>query len=306
MANRNLDNSWDRLRYFLSVARTGTLSAAAGQLGTEHTTVARHIRLLETELRCQLFHRTNQGYELTEAGQRVLAKAEAVESAIVSTRITAADEGQVAGTVRIGAPDDFGTMFLAPVLGILTKRHPRLAVEIFATPRQFSLSKREADIAIGLSAPHQIRVVSRRLTDYHLYIYASNAYLESSKPILQKEDLQSHSFISYSEEMIFSPEVDYLNFVSSEAEASIRSMTLVAQAYAAAGGAGLCILPSFFERSFPDLVPVLPKQISLTRSFHMHIHEDHRKAPHIQAATTFIAEQVEVHAALFRPKILNE
>ena len=68
MANRKPSESWDNLRYFLAVARTGTLSAAAEQLGTEHTTVARHVQALEEELDSRLFHRSNSGYGLTEVG----------------------------------------------------------------------------------------------------------------------------------------------------------------------------------------------------------------------------------------------
>lgn len=302
MANKHLENSWDGLRYFLAVARTGTLSAAAASLGTEHTTVSRHVRILEEELRAQLFHRSNQGYELTKAGERFLQKVENVESAIVSARVTATDEVQVAGTVRIGAPDGFGTIILAPLLAELTGRHPQLTIEIFATPRLFSLSKREADLAITLSVPQQIRVVSRRLTDYHLYVYASQDYLEGASKILTREDMRYHPLISYAEEQIFTPEVDYLGLIGPDVTARIRSVSLVAQAHATLGGAGLCILPSFFEKTFPALVPVLPAEVSLKRSFHMHIHEDHRKAPHIRAVADFIAEMVEKNSTLFSPK----
>jgi hypothetical protein len=61
-------------------------------------------------------------------------------------------------------------------------------------------------------------------------------------------------------------------------------------------------LPGFAERTFPELVAVLPDQISIKRSFHIHIHEDHRKATHIRAVATFIAEKVEANASLFRAK----
>jgi DNA-binding transcriptional LysR family regulator len=81
MANRKRSQSWDNLRYFLAVARTGTLSAAAEQLGTEHTTVARHTHALEEELNSRLFHRSNSGYGLTEAGERLFAGGGAVERA---------------------------------------------------------------------------------------------------------------------------------------------------------------------------------------------------------------------------------
>jgi DNA-binding transcriptional LysR family regulator len=300
MGNRQLSQSWDDFRYFLAVARTGTLSAAAAQLGTEHTTVARHIRSLEEELDSRLFHRTNSGYGLTEAGERLLVTADAIESAVVSARAVAESEGQtISGTVRIGAPDGFGTLFLAPRIGALTRQHPMLDIEIFAIPRLFSLSKREADIAIGLSVPEQMRIVSRRLTDYRLYVYASEAYLENVPPIRATDDLKDHPAIGYIEELIYTPEINFLGAIGSNAEARIRSTSLLVQVHAALGGAGLCILPAFIASSYPSLVPILPKQVALTRSFHMHIHEDHRRAAHVKAVASFIAAEVERNARLF-------
>jgi DNA-binding transcriptional LysR family regulator len=299
MANRQLDNSWDEFRYFLAVARTGTLCAAAAQLGTEHTTVASHIHMLEEELKSRLFHRSNQGCQLTEEGQRLLLTAEAVESAVVSAKASATGERQIAGTVRVGAPDGFGAVFLAPRLGALTRLYPMLDVEIFATPRLFSLTKREADIAIGLSVPQHMRVVSRRLTDFRFFVYGSRAYLDAAPPIRSSEDMQHHPIIGYVEEMVFAPQLNFLSAIGPKVEARIRSTSLVAQAHAVLGGAGLCILPAFIGSSYPTLVPVLPETVSLTRSYHMHIHEDNRKAAHIRAVATFIAEEVARNTALF-------
>ncbi|NTB95499.1 LysR family transcriptional regulator [Agrobacterium tumefaciens] len=299
MGNRKKDNTWDGFRYFLAVARTGTLSAAALQLDTDHTTVGRHVRMLEKDLGCQLFHRSNHGYELTDPGAKLLSKVEAVEGAIVEARSATADEKEISGTVRIGAPDGFGTVFLAPRLVQLRRRYPHLHVEIFATPRIFSLTKREAEIAVSLSAPNQLRVVSRRLTDYRLFIFASKEYLASADPIISIVDLCRHEFVGYSEEMLFSPEVSYLKSIGPEVDAGIRSVSLVAQAYAALGGGGLCVLPAFFNIAFPQLIPVLPTEFSLERSFHMHIHEDHKKAPHVRAVASFIAEQVARASSLF-------
>src|ERR1700724_243989 len=92
MGNKKPSQNWDDVRYFLAVARTGTLSAAARQLGTEHTTVARHIQALEDELNSRLFHKSNSGYGLTDAGERLLAGAEAIESAYVSAKAAASSE----------------------------------------------------------------------------------------------------------------------------------------------------------------------------------------------------------------------
>ena len=299
MTNRQLNDSWDRFRYFLAVARTGTLAEAAVQLGTEHTTVGRHIRMLEDMLKNQLFHRSNQGYQLTEAGQRLLSTAEAMESAVLSAKAAAADEQQIAGTVRVGATDGFGAIFLAPRVGALTSLHPMLNLEIVAAPRIFSLSKREADIVIGLAVPEQSRIVSRRLTDYNLFVYGSRAYLDAAPAIFTAEDLRAHPIISYVEELVNAPQLDYLSAIVPDIEARIRTTGTFPQIYAALGGAGLCILPAYVGSSFPTLIPVFPEKISLTRSYHMHIHEDHRKAPHVRAVASFIAAEVEKNPTLF-------
>jgi DNA-binding transcriptional LysR family regulator len=102
----------DDPRYFLAVARTGTLSAAAEQLGTEYTTVARHTQALEDELNSRLFHKSNSGYGLTDAGEELLAGAEAIEGAYIFAKAAVSSEGQpITGTVRLNDPMGLGTSF---------------------------------------------------------------------------------------------------------------------------------------------------------------------------------------------------
>jgi DNA-binding transcriptional LysR family regulator len=300
MANRKPGQNWDDLRYFLAVARTGTLSAAAAQLGTEHTTVARHIHALEDELNSRLFHKSNSGYGLTDAGERLIAGAEALESAYVFAKAAASSEGQtIIGTVRIGAPDGFGSVFLAPRVRSLTDRHPQLEIEILPSARLFSLLKREADIAIGLSSPEHMRVVSRRLTDHQLYVYASRAYLNEAAPIVAREDLKKHPFIGFVEELLFAPQLNYPDLIGADVEPRIRSTNVLTQLHATLSGSGLCMLPAFVASGYPTLAPVLPEQVSLTRPLHMHIHEDHRRAAHVREVAAFIAAQVERNRSLF-------
>jgi DNA-binding transcriptional LysR family regulator len=153
---------WDDLRFFLAVARAGRLTAAARQLEADHTTVSRRISALEGALRAKLFERKPQGYSLTEQGERLLGLAEGMETQAlaVASQVGGADLA-LSGTVRIGAPDGIGTYFLAPELGALAERHPDLTLQLVALPRTFSLSKREADIAITLEQPTEGRLVSR-------------------------------------------------------------------------------------------------------------------------------------------------
>ena len=300
MANRKLSQSWDNLRYFLAVARTGTLSAAAEQLGTDHTTVARHIHALEEELTSGLFSRSNSGYGLTAMGERLLAGAEAIESAYASAKAAASSEGQtISGTVRIATPDSFGSLFLAPRVRVLTDRHPKLKIEFLVTARQFSLLKGEADIAIVFSRPEHMRLVSRRLTDYRMYVYGSLAYLEKATPIVTIEDLKNHPFIGYVEELLFAPELSFAEAIGADIEPRIRSTNVLAQLHATLSGSGLCVLPAFVASSYPTHVPILPEKVSITMSYHMHIHEDHRRVARVREVAAFIAAEVERDRSLF-------
>lgn len=292
-------DNWDDYRYFLAVARGGTLSAAAAQLGTEHTTVARHVQALERVLNTRLFHKSHVGYALTAAGERLLATAEAIESALLASKAAAAGEQDIAGVVRVGAPDGFGSMFLAPRIHTLTAQHPRLEVEIFAAARLFSLTRREADIAIGLSGADHLRVASRRLTDYRMYVYGAKSYLKRAAKIHTKQDLLAHPFIGYVEEHLFSPELNFASATGVDYHPRVRSTNLLTQVQATLAGQCLCIIPAYVAAAFPQLVPVLPDQVEVTRTFHMHVHEDHWKAAHVRAVANFIAEQVDASVSLF-------
>jgi DNA-binding transcriptional LysR family regulator len=124
---------WNHLRAFLAVARTGRLTAAAARLGADHATVSRHIAGLEAALQARLFERAPTGYSLTPQGERLLPAAEQVEA------LTLAAEGEVlgadrsvSGVVRIGAPEGFGSYFLAPRLARLAEAHPQLEIELVA------------------------------------------------------------------------------------------------------------------------------------------------------------------------------
>jgi DNA-binding transcriptional LysR family regulator len=299
MAGRKRAQNWDDLRHFLAVARTGTLSAAAEILGTDHTTVARHIQRLEERLTTRVFYRSNLGYDLTASGEQLRPIAETMEASYILAASMESENPAVSGIIRIGAPDGFGTGFLAPRIHKLAAQHPKLEIELLATARVFSLSKREADIVISLTSPQHARVVSRRLTDYRLCIYASRDYLATHPPIANVSDLGKHDFVGYIEDMLFTPELNYLSTIGSGITARIRSTNLIAQAQAALSGSGLCVLPVFIAQAYPTLVPVLPEAVSLKRSFFMHIHEDNRKSVHVRAAAAFISGEVSQSAGFF-------
>jgi DNA-binding transcriptional LysR family regulator len=261
--------------------------------------VARHVSRLEERLGSRVFYRSNAGYELTASGERLRPIAEAMEAGYLAAAALEREGPAVAGTIRVGAPDGFGTCFLAPRMHRLAAQHPGLEIELLATARVFSLSKREADIVISLTSPQHARVVSRRLTDYRLGVYGSRAYLAANPVITGAADFSRHEFVGYIEDMLFTPELNYLSTIGSGIVARLRSTNLIAQVHATLAGSGLCVVPAFIARTYDELVPVLPDTVALTRSFFMHIHEDNRKSAHVRAAAAFISGEISQNPGFF-------
>jgi DNA-binding transcriptional LysR family regulator len=291
---------WDNLRYFLAVARAGRLTTAARRLHVDHATCSRRIAALENSLSAKLFERRPQGYFLTSYGERLVAMAEVMESqALAAQNEVGGQDLSISGTVRIGAPDGFTTYFLAPRIGQLTARYPELEIQMVASPRLLSLSKREADIVISLNRPIEGKVVARKLTDYDLALFASRSYLKNAKPIATPEDLFAHPIIGYVDDLIFTPELNYLNEVAKGLRAKLQSSNLIAQMMATIAGRGLCVLPLFMTAQQATLVRVLPAVVSLHRSFWLTIHADLRSLARIRMIADFLSLEVRKARKVF-------
>ncbi len=290
---------WDDLRFFLAVARAGRLTAAARQLEADHTTVSRRISALEASLKAKLFERSPQGYTLTEPGERLLKHAEAMETQAlaVASELGGADLA-LSGTVRIGAPDGIGTYFLAPELGALAERHPGLTLQLVALPRTFSLSKREADIAVTLEQPTEGRLVSRKLTDYRLRLYASKDYLARHGPITELADLSDKTLVTYVADLLYSPVLDYFSALEKHTARRFECASVVAQAGAVRAGIGIGILHDYAVRQFPELEVVLP-EVSYLRTYWLVTHADVRNLRRVEEVYSFILSRVRANRGLF-------
>ncbi|WP_299395474.1 LysR family transcriptional regulator [Pelagibius sp.] len=291
---------WDDLKFFLAVARSGQLTTAAKGLKVDNATVARRIRALESALDARLFDRNPKGYSLTEVGQRLLPAAEAMETSTLEAQaqVQGRDES-LEGVVRLGAPDGFGSFFLAPRIHKLARRHPKLELQLVAMPRIFSLSKREADVSIAITRPKSGRLRVAKLTDYHLHLYATGDYLKESPPIQQLEDLKQHSMIGYISDLIFDPKLDYMPILGRKVVPQISSTNLIAQLNATLAGAGICILPDFLAGEQSGLQPVLRKTFSLTRTFWIVSHENTASLRRIRETVDFIKAEVRENRDIF-------
>ncbi len=285
--------NWDDYRFFLAVARTGKLSLAGKQLSVDHATVGRRVKALENVIGVPLFDRSPQGYSLTDHGQRLMTIAEGMETNAIAAQSTFSDDaGSVSGVVRVGAPEGMATTILAECAAKLCREHPRLEIQIIAMPRTFSLSKREADIAIAVSAPESGRLKFRKIADYTLHLYGTSNYLKSRPPVNEIADLKRLTGIGYVPDLIYDKELDYIPLISKDVKPHLTSSSVHVQLEAVLADGGLCVLHDFIAKKYPNLVKILPDEISFTRTFWYIVHEDYAKLHRIRVVSDALIDHV--------------
>src|SRR5271163_3976055 len=140
---------WDDVRYFLAVARGGSVRAAAERLGVNHSTVLRRIAQLEERLGAQMFEKLPSGYRLTDAGDEVLEFAEQMEASSnqLETRVFGRDQG-IRGLLRVTLAPSLATHLFMPDFADFARLHPEVEMEILSYDEPVNLTNREADVAI--------------------------------------------------------------------------------------------------------------------------------------------------------------
>ncbi|MCJ8144400.1 LysR family transcriptional regulator [Ancylobacter sp. A5.8] len=290
---------WDHLRIFLAVARAGQMLAAARQLGLDHATVGRRLAALEAGLGSKLIERRTTGSALTPAGERLLLHAERVETEMLQAQSALGNvDLALAGTVRIGAPDGFGTYFLAPRLGALAEANPGLTIQLAPLPRSFSLPKREVDIAVTLQRPSEGRLIARKLTDYSLGVYASGDYLARTGPVESLASLKDRLLVTYVSDLVYSPALDYFEAFREVEARRLECASVVGQMEAVRAGAGIGILHDYAARGHDELVRLLP-ELSFRRAYWLVTHADIHDLRRIREVENFIVEAVRAARGRF-------
>jgi DNA-binding transcriptional LysR family regulator len=282
---------WDDLRVFLAVARQSRLLNAGRTLGLDPATVGRRIGALEEALGAKLFDRSPQGYALTEAGRSLLTHAQAMESqASAAAEEVGGHADRLSGTVRIGAPDGVSNYLLIDACDALSRDNPDLQVQVVALPRIFSLSQREADLAITVSPPTAGRLTVRKIADYRLRLYARADLVAGLGEVRAIEDLRELRGIGYISDMIFDKELDYYALLGRETEPSLTSNSLIMQLRWCLRGVGICILPEFVARAHPELSVILPDDVRLTRAFYLVRHQDDARVARINRMAEVVVD----------------
>lgn len=248
---------WNDIRFFLALAREGTLAKAALALGVDQTTVGRRLASLEERLRVALFTRGTRGLAVTSAGQRVLEAAERMREAALDLWSEAAGDKSVAvGQVRIATTESLARTFVIPALCELREREPHIQTILVAGWRRVDLRGGEADVAVRLVRPTDPRLACRKLGAFALRFYAARGWVERFG---MPRAIGEHPILAYDESTRAGAPPVFSNVRIDERQLAFQTNSGGVLLEAAAAGMGVAELPSFLGDRDPRLVRVLPE-----------------------------------------------
>lgn len=295
------DIDWTDLKVFLAVAEAGQIGRAAKTLGLDPTTLGRRLRRLEASLNATLFERTRNGQTPTETGLSLLERVEAMAEAAREIGETSGSGAGPSGNLRISVSEGFGSQFLTDYLPEFARANPNLTIELIANSGFLSPSKREADIAVMLSRPKAGPVLCRKLADYRLRLYATRGYLEQSGRPKSIADLaEGHTLVSYVPDLLYAPELNYLQDFHEALTARVRSSSINAQHRLICEGAGIGVLPQFVAERTPELETVCDDH-SIVRSFWIVTHKDTHGLSRVRAGKQWLLQCAQAGRALLMP-----
>jgi DNA-binding transcriptional LysR family regulator len=284
--------SWDDLRIFLAVARTGNLSKAGRALGIDHATVGRRISALEFALETPVFERDRQGYRLNAQGREMLSHVEAVEANVLALGDTLeGDDPGLAGNVRVATMEGIASLYLSEQFVELKRRHPGITIELVTSAVDIRVSQREADLFLGFYEPRGSNIQMDQIGQFPLYLYASPAYLAECGEPASIEELNRHRFVGYIADLIRLDAVRWLDDVIVDPATGFYSSSMLSQMFAATAGAGIVMLPAFARAERFGLSRLrVSDGFDVRRNVWLSSHQYLRRVPRIRRVAVFLAE----------------
>ncbi|HZP76527.1 MAG TPA: LysR family transcriptional regulator [Pseudolabrys sp.] len=288
---------WDDLKYLLAVARTGNLVAAARQLRTSASTVARRIAELEAAIEARLFDRKQTGYTLTETGEAIRLRAEEVEERVLALQREALGrDAQITGKVRVTASDDIATHVIAPQLPRFARAYPQIALDLTAQMELANLARREADIAIRGQRPTEGDFVARQIGTWPFGLYAAKSYAKSRRLKPGLTDLNGVDIITWTEEYAHLRGGPWFAKHMRNAPVALASNSRRVHHEACKAGMGVAILPCAVADKERGLLRLLGPDRVLSLQLWLVVHRDLTRTARVRAVMDFLIDVGRKHA----------
>jgi DNA-binding transcriptional LysR family regulator len=294
--------NWDDLKFFLALARHGSVRSAGASAGVSHSTVARRVGELEDSMGVRLFDRTAEGYAPTEAGEEMIEAAERIEEEIagIERRVLGTD-ARLSGGIRVTMPNVVAEGLLMPDFVNFGRSYPEIHLDIETTNDFADLDRREADVAIrfvriGKSPPEHL--VGRRIACFHSAAYATREYLDN---VALEDDPASARWIGWGDRGAFPGWVKLSAFPRTPARGRINDVMI--QFHAARHGMGLAILPCFLGDPDPLLQRIGNNPPKQNFDIWLLSHPDLRETARLRVFRDFIANAIAAKRDLIEGRL---
>lgn len=276
--------TWDEIRIAYHVARVGTVSGAAEELGVHHATVIRHVDALEARLGLRLFQRHARGYTPTEAGEELLRTARVADENFAQLAARLGGGGNtVAGDLLVTTIPDLSPL-LVPALVRLRAAHPALMLRLSSDTRLLRLEYGEAHVAIRAgNRPEEPDNVVQALGRMPMGLWAAPAYAADRGIPASEAELAGHAFVGAEGPQTRVPALRWLEETVPPETIVFRSSDRVAREAALLAGAGLGFLPAWRAAQLDGLVPVLPPRSDWDAPLWLVTHVDLHRSAKVQA-----------------------
>lgn len=282
---------WDDAKVFLAVARSGTLTAAAKQLGGGVATISRRIERLEAALQVPLFARHQTGYRLTDEGETLLPRAEMLEEAARVFSAQASIQNETMGRVRIATAENLANPLIIPSLPALLQAHPKLEIEITTDVASVNLHSRDADLALRMVKPDRGNIRVRRVGTLGFGLYASKEYFMQRIGGCESEQFSQDQFIGWSEAQSHLPAAKWIDALLRGRPYALITTTLSAQLSAAEAGMGMAVLPHFLAEQSGLIRHAI--EVNANQPIWLAIHNDLANSRRVRVVADHLAQVVK-------------
>lgn len=282
---------WSLVQAFLAVAETGSLSAAAREVGASQPTLGRQVREIEARLGVELFRRHAKGLALSDTGQAMLPAAQAMREAAGRMELIAAGEDRgIEGTVRVTASVVMSHFVLPKILTQLRRDEPGITINLVASDSSENLLFREADIAVRMYRPEQLDMVARHICDLTLGLYAAPDYLARvGRPETVDEALRL-DWVGYDRNEMIIRGMRAAGWAVDRDFFKLRTDDQAAYWHLVRAGGGIGIMQARIGDADPDLERLLPDLPLPTLPVWLTAHEAVRRVPRVSRVWDALAE----------------
>lgn len=281
--------NWDDLKYFLAVARTGTLRGGADSIRVNHSTLTRRLSVMEDRVGSRLFDRSKQGLVLTQLGEDLLPHAEQVEAEMTAAaRVIVGRDAEPSGTVYVTMPHGLAMTSIMDDLSAFSARYPEIELNMTFANTVADLTRREADVSLRVAHEVTDDVVGRKLVQMSQAAYCSKAYAQR----ITDNGGKGLHMIGWHE-----PEGDKTakwvqDSYYPKAEIKHRVSELVPLITLAASGLGMAYLACNLGDRHPGLIRAPFQKPLAYRNLWLLLHRDLRNTARVRLFVDFLADRI--------------